>query len=533
MLVALAACGGDGGPTTPPIDNSPATLTLTPSSGATLPSATTTTIVANVAARDGRALSAGAVQWSSSDAAIASVSGGTVTGVNVGSATITASLGVLTATVTVTVTPGAPVQVGVRTQPAGAAIGSVLSVQPVVEIRDAASNLVTSSNAAVTVAIASGGGTLGGMVTVSAVNGVVTFNGLSISGTAGDRTLTFTSTGLAPAVSQAFTMMLPAVPIIGVDNANVAIGAFRGTNPAAARVNITNQGSVPVTGLTIESTTYDAGGALGWLTPSLSGTTAPAVLTLTVSSTTLAEGSYHAVVRINGGNATNGPLSIGVTLTVSTSATVTYGASSERVKVLDVGASFAPTIALVDQSGAPTTVPVSYVSRSPGVATVGADGKITARATGDAWIVATASTSSDSLFVIVPNGAGPVVRTNVTNWSAKLGDTVFVTVLLDTRSATVGSAALAVDPEVPAPTLYSNPGTTPTPTVVLTTSGVIRVAIGSATGMTGAVPVLNLKITSRTAASGYVYLYGLDLAGVDGSSLTSSTTSTRLPIVFR
>ena len=62
--------------------------------------------------------------------------------------------------------------------------------------------------------------------------------------------------------------------------------------------------------------------------------------------------------------------------------------------------------------------------------------------------------------------------------------------------------------------------------VTLTTSGVIRVAIGSATGMTGAVPVLNLKITSRSAAGGFIYLYGLDVAGVDGTSLTAATTST-------
>jgi hypothetical protein len=126
-----------------------------------------------------------------------------------------------------------------------------------------------------------------------------------------------------------------------------------------------------------------------------------------------------------------------------------------------------------------------------------------------------------------------MIRTNVANWTAKLGDTVFVTVLLDTRTATVGSAELAVDQEIPAPYFFATPATTPTPTVTFTTSGVLRVAIGSATGMTGQVSVLNLKITSRVAVSGFIYLYGLDIAGVDGSSLTAATSSTRLPIVFR
>src|SRR6185437_4441532 len=120
-----------------------------------------------------------------------------------------------------------------------------------------------------------GGGKLSGTATVNAVNGVATFSGLTISGAVGDRALTFTSPGLASAVSQSFTMTLPPIPAIGVDNQNVSIGAFRGANPAPVQVNITNLGSIAVTGLTV-STTYDVG-AVGWLAPSLSGTTAPAI----------------------------------------------------------------------------------------------------------------------------------------------------------------------------------------------------------------------------------------------------------------
>jgi hypothetical protein len=133
----------------------------------------------------------------------------------------------------------------------------------------------------------------------------------------------------------------------------------------------------------------------------------------------------------------------------------------------------------------------------------------------------------------VPIGPGPVVRTDATNWIGRIGDTLAITVLLDTRNATVGSAALAVDVSFLVGGTFAAPNTTPTPIVTQTSSGVIRIALGAATGMTGSVAVLNLKLVNRTATSGYIYLYGLDLSAVDGSSLTSVTSSTRIPIVIR
>jgi hypothetical protein len=87
--------------------------------------------------------------------------------------------------------------------------GTAFGTQPVVKIQDAGGNTVTTSNAAVTLAITGGtgasGAVLSGTATVKAVNGVATFSGLSID-LAGTYTLTATNTGLTSAASTSFNV---------------------------------------------------------------------------------------------------------------------------------------------------------------------------------------------------------------------------------------------------------------------------------------------------------------------------------------
>lgn len=201
----LAACGGAADPVAP-VDNSVARVVITPATAASLVAGTTTTLSATAFTKDNRALSV-ALVWSSSNEATASVSNGVVTARLVGTATITAASGGVTATgVSFTVTAGAPAQLAVRTQPDGAAAGIPLTSQPVVEVRDSVGNAVTTATTTVSVALASGGGTLGGTASAVATNGVATFTGLSVAGTVGARTLSFTASGLTPVTSAPFTL---------------------------------------------------------------------------------------------------------------------------------------------------------------------------------------------------------------------------------------------------------------------------------------------------------------------------------------
>ncbi|HTE30655.1 MAG TPA: T9SS type A sorting domain-containing protein [Chryseolinea sp.] len=83
---------------------------------------------------------------------------------------------------------GQATQVVITTQPdPGSGHGTPMSVQPVVEIRDASDLLVTTSTAQVEIVIASGtGGSLGGTTRINAVNGIATFTDLTFTGIANE-----------------------------------------------------------------------------------------------------------------------------------------------------------------------------------------------------------------------------------------------------------------------------------------------------------------------------------------------------------
>lgn len=465
------------------------------------------------------------------------MSGPQLTAVKVGTATITATSGTVKTSVAVTVTPGSVRQLVLRTQPVGAVVGSPLSAQPVVELQDAAGNLVTSSTTFITAAIASGGGTLSGTATLAAVAGVVTFTDLRISGSAGTRTLAFTAGTLSTA-SAPFTMTAPPTPLINVDNATVIFTAQRGSSPAPKTVNITNTGSLPLVGMTVD-VAYDAGQTATWLSATLSSADAPATLTLKVDTTGVIEGTYRAIVHVNAPGAPNAPFSISVTLTITPNYSIGYGTSAEKVRILDAGSSFAPAVSIVDSTGkAVPGISLTYTSRATTVATVGSDGRITAVAGGDAWIVASTLATADSIFVIVPRSStAPIIRTDVTTFATRLADTLFVNVALDTRTSTVGAASLAVEFSLQSGSLgflYSVPTSSPAPVVSISSSGLLRISVGSANGITGSVRVLSLKIIGRAAgAVGWLNLFALDVSDIDGNSLTAQSSSTRLPFMIR
>src|SRR6202007_902221 len=79
--------------------------------------------------------------------------------------------------------------------------------QPVLQLQDASGNAVSQSGVTVTAAIATGAGTLGGTLTAATNGGgVATCTNLSITGTAGVRTLSFSATGLTAATSGTITV---------------------------------------------------------------------------------------------------------------------------------------------------------------------------------------------------------------------------------------------------------------------------------------------------------------------------------------
>lgn len=130
--------------------------------------------------------------------------------------TLTFSSGALTTAVSNTfdVTVGAATQLVITTQPGNGTGGSALSTQPVVEVRDAGGNTITSSSAAVDATITTGTGTAGAAIvaggSANASGGVATFSSLAIDLAGTGYTLTFSSTGLTDAVSTTFDVTVGA-----------------------------------------------------------------------------------------------------------------------------------------------------------------------------------------------------------------------------------------------------------------------------------------------------------------------------------
>jgi hypothetical protein len=222
LPIVFLSCGGDISPpkpTTPPA--TPASITVSPPSVA-LASGSSISLTATVRDQNGAAMTGVTVSWTSSDPSVATISSqGVIVAARAGQSTVTAQTGSISAQIAVTVVPGPASALALRTQPAGAAAGVPLTIQPVVEVRDAAGNLVTSA-AAVTATISTGGGTITG-ATATAVSGVATFSGLSIGGTVGQRALTFTASGLNGITSAPFTLTYGPVETVTLSPASITL----------------------------------------------------------------------------------------------------------------------------------------------------------------------------------------------------------------------------------------------------------------------------------------------------------------------
>lgn len=160
------------------VNQQPAAVAIAPNP-VTIAVGATAQLTATVTDGNGHAIEGVSITWSSSDAAVASVtSSGVVRGNGEGKATITAKAGDKTASVSVTVSP-TPVG-SVSVTPAQASIAAGVTVQLTAEVKDAAGNVlnnrpVTWSSSDTTVATVSSSGVVTGVApgkaTITAASG--------------------------------------------------------------------------------------------------------------------------------------------------------------------------------------------------------------------------------------------------------------------------------------------------------------------------------------------------------------------------
>ncbi len=108
---------------------------------------------------------------------------------------------------------GSAAQLAFSQQPTTVIVGTAITPAITVDIEDASGGIVTSDDSAVTLSVASGGGSLGGTLTVNAQDGVATFSNITIT-TEGSESIKATDGSLTSVTSNVFTVN-PVPPLIG------------------------------------------------------------------------------------------------------------------------------------------------------------------------------------------------------------------------------------------------------------------------------------------------------------------------------
>ena len=241
---------------------------------------------------NGNPITGRVVAWSSSAAAVATVSPtGLVTGVSAGSANVVATSDGKSGQATVTVAAPPPVasRLMIITQPSNTEqSGQPLAQQPVVQLQDGSNTPVAQAGVVVAATIASGGGTLGGNVSaITNANGVATFSNLSITGSTGSRTLGFSSPPLAGATSSSIMVTSPPTQLVlttqpgGAATSGVALAP-----QPVVQLADGNGGAVSQAGVVVTAALASGSGTLsGTTTVTTNGTGTAAFTNLVITGT--------------------------------------------------------------------------------------------------------------------------------------------------------------------------------------------------------------------------------------------------------
>jgi fibronectin type 3 domain-containing protein len=283
----------------------------------------TTSLTAVVRGIGGAQLSGRPVSWSSLDPAVATVNNGVVTGMAPGTARIRASVEAFADTAVVHVAAAQPV---IALSPTSLSFTATAqgSSPPLrtVTVTEAGGNAALGGLA---VEVAYPAGQPAGWVMASLASSSAPTQ-LSVGAALGalspgnySATVRVSATGAAnspQSIAVQFEVEA-ALPRMALSRPDASFAAsVGGDDPTPVSIAVTNSGSGTVSGLQ-RSVSYGSGQPTGWLTTELSGTTAPATLTLRATTGSLASGTYTATVRLSSGTATNSPIDVPVTFAVA------------------------------------------------------------------------------------------------------------------------------------------------------------------------------------------------------------------------
>jgi hypothetical protein len=148
------------------------------------------------------------------------------------------------------------------------------------------------------------------------------------------------------------TVDLPPALILSDDSIGFEVTAG-GADPPPQSIDITNGGGLTLSGLRVDSTTYQ-GNASGWLSTRLDSPVAPTTLELTaVPAGITAAGVYEASLWLSATDADGSPVVVGVTLEVAPGPPLSSGfqivQGDGQTAITGASVSVSPTISLIDQ----------------------------------------------------------------------------------------------------------------------------------------------------------------------------------------
>ena len=434
--------------------------------------------------------------------------------------TLTFASGSLTPAVAsgVALSAGSGSKLSLTTQPSATAqSGVVFPQQPVVQLLDGSNNPVAQAGVVVSVAILTGGGSLGGTTTATTnASGVATFSGLSITGTVGPRTLLFGATGYTTVASSAINLTAGAAAALTVatqPSASAQSGVAFANQPA---VQLTDGSGNPVStaGVSVSVSLNGAGGSLIGTTSA--STNAGGLATFSGLGISGTIGTYSLSFASSG---LAGATSSSISLSAGAAAQLTIttqpaGAAS--------GSPFTtqPVIQVRDAQG--NAVSQAGITVTPSIASGGAatllGGTATTNSSGVAQFSGLGLTGPLGNYTI---GFAAPSLTPVTSGTLALGPgaPAQMTIVQQPGGATSG-AAFATQPSIQLSDAQSNPVTQAGITVTASVTGGGATLVGSANATTNA---SGLATFSGLGLSGLVGNYTLDFSSSGVPNVTSGS----------
>ncbi|MBC8087656.1 MAG: hypothetical protein H7Z40_10350 [Phycisphaerae bacterium] len=272
------------------------------------------------------------------------------------------------------------------------------------------------------------------------------------------------------------TFNVTPVPAIALSATAVTFSSNTGgASPAQQNITVTNGGTGTLTGLVLDAVVYPAGQPIGWLAPTLSGTTAPATIGLQVNNTAFPPGNYTATLAVRSSVASNSPQTITVNYTLVGTPAIALSTSSLSFGGVAGGANPAAQLVNVTNGGTGTLngLAVGSITYGPGAS---------------GWLSATASGTTTPMTITVQPNLGSLA-------AGTYDATVNVTSNNASNSPQQFTVRLVVSAPVPTNSIVVTPGTlmlsmqARSPSTRTTTAQISNGGTGPLTGLTVGAPV--------------------------------------------